>query len=358
MTTVEYAVTIMTVMGGNCAIKRKGKIIKLIADSEMNMTELGSRPKIQDGDVFITGKGSAFTVSSNPDSWKEYDKNKRQRSKYITLFPNSEAKVKIEVWKGHDNKSDQDLVCFNMIDVELAKGTFSVSYEGYDDELITPTATLKANDKALWCIDIQSNGSYIFKGFGAFEVKNRKTGKSYLAKNKFQEEVIVTGDSIYQKPITKMDTPPTGMITAPMGGMGIFKDSKEQAGKQADMAKNFGSIADQASVAMEMMKRMSPDQMAEMSKNMTPEQKKQFKEGMAQMKKMEASGKMDEMKKAMEIGKAHIEGMGSENLDKFRALSERGIDKAQGVSKQIEESINKVELPRQYGPLKSEFKVA
>jgi len=358
MPTVEYAVTIMTVMGKNCAIKRKGKTIKLIDDREMNMAELGSRPKIQDGDVFITGKGSAFTVSCNPDAWKEYDKNKRQRSKYITLYPNSEAKVKVEVWKGHDNKSDQDLVCSNMIDVELIKGTFSVSYEGCDDELITPTTALKANDKALWCIDIQSNGSYIFKGFGAFEVKNRKTGKTYLAKNKFQEEVIVTGDSIYQKPMTKMDTPPTGMITAPMGGMGIFKDSKEQAGKQTDMAKNFGSIADQASVAMEMMKRMNPDQMAEMSKNMTAEQKKQFKEGMENLKKMEKSGKMDEMKKAMEMGKAHLEGMGNENIDKFRALSEKGVDKAQGALKQLDEMINKIESPRHYGPLTSEFKVA
>jgi len=356
MVMVEYEVSIMTVMGKNCAIKRKGKTIKLIADSEMNMTELGSRPKIQDGDVFITGKGSAFTVSSNPDTWKEYDKNKRQRTKYITLFPNSEAKVKVEVWKGHDNKSDQDLVCSNMIDVELVKGTFSVSYEGCDDELMTPTAALKAKDSTAWCIDIQNNGSYIFKGFGAFEVKNRKTGKSYLAKNKFQEEVIVTGDSIYQKPVTKMDTAPAS--TVPLGGLALFKDSKEQAGKQADMAKNFGSIADQASVAMEMMKRMTPEQMAMMSKGMTEEQKKQFKESMAQFKKMEASGKMDEMKKAMEVGRAHIEAMGNENIDKFKALTEKGMDKMQGVTKQIEDMINKVESPRQYGPLTSEFKVA
>ncbi len=356
MVVVEYEIGIMTVMGSNCAIKRKGKTIKLIDDREMNMIELGSRPKILDGDVLITGKGSAFTVTCNPDVWKEYDKNKPQRTKFITLLPNSEAKLKVEVWKGRDNRTDQDLVCSNMIDVELVKGTFSVSYDGCDDELITPTAALKVKDSAALCIDIQSNAVYIFKGFGTFEVKNRKTGKSYLAKSKFQEEVIVTGDSIYQKPLTKMDTAPAGVV--PLGGTAVFKDSKEQTGKQADMAKNFGSIVDQASVAMEMMKRMTPEQMEMMSKNMTEEQKKQMKESMGQLKKMQSSGKIDEMQKAMEVGRAHIEAMGNENIDKLRALSEKGIDRAQGALKQIEDMINKVESPRQYGSLTSKFKVA
>jgi len=356
MVTVEYAISIMTVIGSNCTIKRKGKTIKLIDDREMNMAELGSRPKIENGDIFITGRGSAFTVYGSPDTWKEYDKNKPQRTKYITLYPNSEAKVKVEVWKGRDNRTDQDLVCSNMIDIELVKGTFSVSYEGCEDELITPTANLKAKESTALCVDIQSNASYIFKGFGAFEVKNRKTGKSYLAKNKFQEEIIVTGDSIYQKPLTKMDTAPAS--TVPLGGMGAFKDSKEQVGKQADMAKNFGSIADQASTAMEMMKRMTPEQIEMMSKNMTAEQKKQFKDNLAQFKKMEGSGKMNEMKKAMEVGRANMEGMGDENIAKFKELSERGMDKIQGATKNLEETINKMELPRQYGPLTSEFKVA
>ena len=358
MVMAEYSIRIVTVIGSNCAIKRKGKTIKLIDDREMTMAELGSRPKIENGDILMTGRGSAFTVSSSPDTWKEYDKNKLQRTKMITLFPNSEAKVKVEVWKGRDKKSDQDLVCSNLTDVELVKGTFNVSYEGCEEELTTPTAALKAKDKAVWCIDIQGNNSYIFKGLGAFEAKNKNTGKIYLAKSKFQEEVIVTGDSIYWKPLTKMDACPTGMIMTPIGGVGTYKDSKDQIGKQADMMKNFGSIADQASVAMEMMKRMTPEQMAMMSKGMTGEQKKQMEENMGQLKKMESSGKMDEMRKAMEIGRAHIEGMGNENIGKFKELSERGMDKLQGATQQIEEMINKVESPRQYGPLTSEFKVA
>jgi len=353
---IEYSVGVVTVIGDNCAIKRKGKLIKLTDDRESNLKDL-DRPKIQDGDVFIAGKGSAFTISSNPDPWKPYDKNKRQRTKFFTLYPGSELKVGVDTWRGKDT-ADQSIVCTNITNAELSKGMIVVSSDGCDDDpIVTPVATVIPKGNTTVCIDLQPSALYVFKGMGSFETKS-KSGKSYLAKGKFQEEVIVTGGSIYLKPLTKMDASPVGPIIAPIGGRGIYKDSKEMAAKQTETMQNMGSIMDQASVAMEMMKRLSPEQVAAMSGGMTAEQKKQFAEGMEQFKKMQKSGKLDEAQKAMAIGRAQIEGMGQDNIAKFQDLSMRGIDRAKEASKDLDELVRKAEGPRNYAPVTAEFKVA
>ena len=355
---VDYPIGIVTVIGGNCAIRRKGKALKLTDDRETDTMDLGKRPEIQDGDILVAGKKSAFTVSSNPDAWKPYDKKNPQRTKMMTILPNSEARVKAEVWKGRDERSDQDIVSSHITELELVKGSFLVSFTGVAEGIITPTAIITPKGEFAGLMDIHSSGLYVFKGFGSFEAKNRKTGKVFLEKGKFQDEVIVTGDAIYRKPLTKMDPSPMGMMLTPIGGIGEYKDSKEMAGKQANAMQNFGSTADQVSVGMELMKRLTPEQIAAMGGGMTPEQQKKLAEGMAQLKKMQQSGKLDEAMKAMEIGRAHMEGMGKDNIAKLQNLQERNADKIKEATKGIEKNIMKAESPREYGPLLSEFKVA
>ncbi len=364
--TKDGDVSIMSVWGNNCSIKRKsGKTEKIIEDMQLNLADTLKRPKIQDGDTLLTGPDSMFTITSSYNKGRDNPSDKWQDSAFVslTLLPKSEAKVSVESWDKKDVKANKRVIGQAISGVEMLKGSFTANFDKCEAGLRTPTADIKFIESSGGAFDISGgNTLYFFRTrAGRIEVTNRRTKKTYMSKSKFQEEIIVAGDTIYRKPLTQMDENPMPMFVAAPGGM--YKDSEEMIDKQMDAMKNM-NFNDVLS-GINMFTQMSPEDIEKMGKmaGMTQEQMSDMRESSKMMKKDDFT---EGLGKAIAQMRGYTEGMGEQGMKEFIELQKRGTkdlrDRIEGRSEDhnidIPMMLAKVQSPRKYAPLEAKFRVA
>jgi len=333
-------------------------------------------PKLENGDIVIAGPDTTISITSSYNTGKDkpIEGMKARASKSLTLYANSEAKISgIERWDRKDNKT-QTQYCGEMIKtIEVLKGTFACSYSRTDDDLLTPVAIISflgegasgtfdfyQDNLYCWPIASESIGSK-----GGVKFTNRFTKKSYQPKLSVSEEVIVTKDAIFRKPMTKMDEFPTmKKIMGPMLAMTEYMmPSPETFQNQVKHLKEMPKIAAQGMAGLEMMKNMSPEDlerlMMQAGQKVSPEQIKQIKEGQARLKEMEKNGMLGEMKKSMAMMKGYSESLGDSGIESTMNVQSEAYKKASQKFDEMRQEIKKADAkPKNYGPLTAEFKVA
>ncbi|MCC7570862.1 hypothetical protein KO465_05975 [Candidatus Micrarchaeota archaeon] len=335
-------------------------------------------PKVEDGDIIRTGPGSTARIYSsyNPDKG-----NSKQGSSSVTksLFigPNSEAAIcGVESWNRIDKKSKTRYYGESLKRFEVNKGFFCGGYSNCDEFIKTPVAVIRFSGPGGWGVFDLYNGALYssphgtesFGKKGTVEYTTLKTKKSYTAKSNTPEEIIVSGGSIFRKGLTKMDP--------------IFNNLNfqlalimENTSSQFDPSmieenikgmKDSGANLESAMSSMEMLKNMAPEDFERIAKmavekggaNITPEMLAKMKMIPAMMKDMEKKGALEQMKKATAMSKAHVEGIGEENIDKLAGLYGDSQRKYNEYLDELSKTMKILEKPREYGPLTSEFKVA
>jgi hypothetical protein len=390
----------ITASGENAVIVRKGKKIKIPSVEVQSkliegVQKGGDRakldaytkeyPKLEDGDTILCGSKTIVKITTDYNKGKEkpIDDWKSRASKSVDMGPNSELTVSgFESWDetDKDKKRNHGELIKN---IELKKGFFSASYSNTDDELITPTATIKflGSGGTNGLFDVYDNVLYSNAGGEkGVEYTNRQTKGSYIAKSGTGGEIIVNRDGIYKKGILKMDD-----IFSPMNGIGIntyfagtlYKAIPEMDEKTvADSYKNIPNVMQQAAGAFEMYGQMTPEDLERLMKmgeekggaKVTPEMMQQMKELPEAMKAMQKSGMMDQMKKAMAMSKGMMEGLGDKGMDQLVKMQTKGMKQAkeqQGQLSQVYSAEGKtsdvgslLESPRTYKPLTDAKKVA
>jgi hypothetical protein len=390
----------ITASGENAVIVRKGKKIKIPSVEVQakliegvqkggDRTKLDAYtkdyPKLEDGDAVVCGSKTTAKITSDYNKGKEkpIDDWKSRASKSVDMGPNSELAVSgFESWDetDKDKKRNHGELIKN---IELKKGFFLVSYSNTDDELITPTATIKflGDGGTSGSFDVYENILYSNAGGEkGVEYTNRQTKGSYVAKSTTGGEIIVDRNGIYKKGILKMDD-----IFSPMNTIGVnsyfsgtlYKAIPEMdAGQMAASYKNIPNVMQQAAGAFEMFGQMTPEDLERLMKmgeekggaKVTPEMMQQMKELPEAMKAMQKAGFTDQMKKAMAMSKGMMEGLGDKGIDQMVKMQTKGMKKAKEAQGQLSQVYSAegassdvgslLESPRRYKPLTDAKKVA
>jgi hypothetical protein len=378
--------------GDNGLIKRKGGAKVKIPSSVMAaklMEEAGRTqdyekmrkfnedfPKIMEGDTLISGAKTLVQLHNNYNKGRDRPSEdwKASESKSMTLFPNSEAKVSgLEGWDRLDRGSNKRYHGEMFRTVEVTEGLFHCSYSRCEDGLLTPPAEIRFHGPGgQGLFDIQGDvlycsplGSSSVGEEGTVEFTNRRSKRSYIAKGGMQE-IIVSGNVIYRKPVTKMDAflqamgmqAPTAAALAKMAPAMM-----PMGGAQKDVMKNAGKNMEQAVAGLEMFKKMTPEDIERMAKmggvTLTPEQLKQIRELPAMVKQMEQEGVTEKMKKAAAIGRGFSAGIGEAGVERMAKMQ---AEDAPGNKKAMEANLTAIlegaAAPRNYAPLEAKFKVA
>lgn len=387
--------------GENAFIVRNGKKIKIpSAEIEAELIEEFQKtrdadkldkfkkeyPKLMDGDTVICGKKTVVSIYNSYNKGKEnpVDDYKSSASKRVDMGPNSEVQVSgLEKWDKSDEKAKKRWHGELIMNIELIKGFFDVSYSHTDDVLVTPVASIKFIFDGGGFFDVYEDKVYSSVrqstsiGAGGVEYTNRRTKKSFTAKSSMPEEIIVTKDAIYRKGMLQMDT----IFQNPLQLLGYFQskpyasiplpDEKALSEQYKNMPKNMEQVLG----GIDMLKQMSPDDLARLMKmgeahgaKVDPEMMKKIQGIPEAFKAMETEGTMAEMKKAMTMSKGLLEGLGDKGIERFARAQTEGLEKmkksmgqplqavtAEGKTIDIESLL---ESPRKYKPLTDAKKVA
>ena len=338
-------------------------------------------PELVNDDTVSCGKGTYVRIYNtyNKGKDKPVDDYKFRASKSVDMVPSSELQVSgIERWDKTDAKTKERHHGGLIKNIELKKGFFQVSYSHTEDILVTPVALIKFIFDGGGFFDVYKDIVYSAPrsstsiGAGGTEYTNRLTKKAFTAKSNTFEEIIVTRDGIYRRGLTKMDelflNPvqlglffqnmvykmiPTGMI-----------DEKTMAKQYKNMPKTM----EQALGGLEMMKQMSPEDLARLMKmsgqELTPEMMEKIKEIPEMLNMMEKRGTTKEMKRAMAMGKGFLGGLGDKGIERLAKTQKKAIGKlkkqtelpvqavtAEGKAIDAESFFNS---PRKYKPLTKE----
>jgi hypothetical protein len=372
LTAITGSINLMAVYG-NVFIKRSGKVILVIPDEQISLGKEGEeRPKLQDGDVISVGQRSLLQISSTYDIGKT---SKTDITKDIMLFmlPGSEVQVvKTEEWDKTDKEKDVRCLGTAIIKVELLKGIFNICSRF--NEVETPTAIIKpmgiekpvriigqeGSGEMACIIEITQDGTTYVLNTTAKKTEfiNKNTGRSVKREPKFIEEMIITRDSIYRKPVSQIDERMSllnGLVmelakmpTAMAYGK---KGTEDMAEKMVESMKTFGPRTEQMQMAFNIWKSMSSSDAAKYG--ITPEQVKEMQKAMEMMEK---EGFMEHMAKAAK----DIEKLGKEHgIAKFGAQMKIMQDKQKEFLKMdMPELFKKLETLPKYLPIESKFRVA
>ncbi|MBU4124287.1 MAG: hypothetical protein KKI14_02385 [Nanoarchaeota archaeon] len=364
----------ITAFGEDAFIVRKSRKIKITSEE-----------KLKDGDTIACGSKTVISidVSYNKGKDKPIDDYKSRESKTVYMGPNSELQVSgFEEWDKTDKEGQRhhgELIR----NIELKKGFFHVSYSHCENVLKTSVASIKFIFSGGGFFDVCNDSVYSSTipstsvGAGGIEYTNKLTRRTFIAKSSIGEEIIVTRDGIYKKPITKMDDIFQNSIQL----LGYFTGKMHQAlptmdpKKMAEQYKNMPKQMEEGLGGIEMMKNMSPKDIERMMKmaeshgaKLSAEQMKMMKELPEKLKALEKSGKMTQMKKGMAMSKGMLEGLGDKGTDRFAKMQTEGMEKMKkmsGLPVKITTSDGKttdietlLESPRRYKPLTDAKKVA
>ncbi|MFA5934296.1 MAG: hypothetical protein WC827_00185 [Candidatus Paceibacterota bacterium] len=346
-------------------------------------------PKLMEGDTLLSGSKTIIRVASDFNVGKEkpIEGYKNNSSKVVSMAPNSEMIVGgFESWDKTDKSKKRNYG--EMIkNIELVKGFFSVSFSNTDDILVTPMADIKFLGFGGFggVFDVYDNILYSNAGGEkGVEYTNKKTKTTYLAKSSLPQEIIVNGSGIYKKGILSADD-----LFSTSSGLGLisyFSKVLTNSAPEIDpkkMAESYKKIPDvmsQTLGSIEMLSKMTPEDMERMMKmseehgeKIDPEMKKKMREQMKElpeaMKEMQKAGYMDQMQKAMAMSKGMMEGLGDAGIDKLAKASSGAIKQVKETHEQLSkiyigEEGKSVDLssflesPRKYKPLTDAKKVA
>ncbi|MFH1285297.1 MAG: hypothetical protein ABIH99_01820 [Candidatus Micrarchaeota archaeon] len=338
-------------------------------------------PHLIDGDTIICGKETKVRLYNNYNNGKEkpIDDYKASASKSIDLLPGSELQVSgIEQWDKTDPKTKERHHGELIKNITLKKGFFQVSYSHTDDILATPVASIKFIFDGGGFFDVYDDIVYSAPrsstsiGAGGTEYTNKLTKKSFIAKSSMFEEIIVTRDGIYRRGLTQMDDIFLNSVQLTMFFQNITRKMMPSASMDpkalAEQYKDMPKTMEQTLGGLEMMKSMSPDDLARLmsmgGQKPTPEMMEKIKELPEMLKMMEQKGAMKQMKQAMAMGKGMMEGLGNEGIERMVRAQSKGFEQ---VKKQTEQSLKvttadgkSIDLdsffnsPRKYKPLSKE----
>jgi len=325
-------------------------------------------PKIMEGDTVISGENTLISVRSSYNIGKDkpLDGMKSSASKSIYLGPNSEVKLGgIEKWSREDKNTEKKYVGELLRTIEVKKvGLFFCSYSNCEDELLTPTAliqfiglggsiTCDYYNGALYCVTTGSEG---IGEKGSIKFTNKNTKKSFTSTT--LQEVIITNDSIYRKGFAKMDE--IDYLSGPQIGMHSMKDWIEPMTETMDYGKVANNTAE-AFANMEMLRQMDPKDLVKLAKQggASKEQLKQLEQLPQMMKMMDKEMPIDKLMTAAATQKAFYQGMGEQGLANMASVHKEANKKLVGhIDNVLKDFMDKSKKPRNYGPLKNEFKVA
>jgi hypothetical protein len=338
-------------------------------------------PKLMEGDTVVCGKETSIRIYNNYNKGKDkpVDDYKFSASKSVGLVPGSELQVSgIELWDKTDAKTKERHHGELIKNIELKKGFFSVSYAHTEDDLITPIALIKFIFDGSGFFDVYDDIVYSAPmastsiGAGGVEYTNKLNKKSFTAKSKTFEEIIVTRDGIYRRGLTQMDD----IFINPVQLNLFFQNQMHKMiptnvmdeKTMAEQYKNMPKTMEQVLGGIETMKNMSPKDLERMMKmgeahgaKVTPEMMAQMKEAPKMLKMMEEKGYTEKMKKAMAMGTGMLEGLGPGGIERFTRAQTKTIEKMKNQAEQPVQTVTSegktinidsfFNSPRKYKPL-------
>lgn len=346
------------IAGKNALIKRKNKIIPITSSSAKN--------KLIEGDTLITGKKTKIHLSINYDRGKDIsNKDYKDRiSKSIFMGPNSELQLTgFDKWDIIDKKTNERKYGELIKNIYLKKGFFHVSYYNTEDPIETPVASIIFNGSASGFFDVYEDKLYSCpQSEKGVKYTNLKTKKSFLAKANTPEEIIITNDSIYRRGFVNMDEIFQNNVQLLISLQGALSETTPKLDTEimSKQMKSVGNVMEQSTSGLEVLKQMNPEDIERLMKmggqEITPEMKEKLKEIPLLMKKMEEEGITEKIKKSSAMMKGYMEGMGSENMDKYLKISEKANKQKNIEINKITKNVDKfLDNPRKYKPLTKEF---
>jgi hypothetical protein len=344
------------VRGKNASIKRKNKIIPLPLP-EINLIE---------NDILITGEKTKIylEIVYNKGKDKPNKDYKDRISKTIFMGPNSELELtEFEKWDVLDKKTHERKYGESIKNIQLKKGFFHVSYSNTNDPIITPVASIIFNGSSSGFFDVFEDKLYSSpQGSKGVEYTHLKTKKTFLAKGNTPEEIIITNDGIYRKSYVNMDEifQNKVQILVSLQDMLSGDAPKVDSKTMEDQMKNAENVFEQSVSGFETLKQMKPEDFERIMKmsgqEMTPEMKEKFKEIPLLLEKMKNMNMDEQMKKSSAMMKGYVEGMGSENIEKYVNINEKMSEKrSKDIDKIVKDVEKLLEEPREYKPLTKEF---
>jgi|GEM_PF-1217268 len=194
MGVVECGGVDYTTYYGDITLKRKSSTLKF--GKPKNYDEeaaLKQKQKIADGDSIVTGKKSFITITGQTQD--------RRLMQMITIFPESEAKLKTKDWEAADGKEKRRGVAIAAM--EFSKGTFIVYPAGakLDIPLVQVEHTDKKRDMRL-IIDVLPQMTVILPG-SRMLVTAESRSKPYETWPAFgsmgMTELMVTPSGMYER---------------------------------------------------------------------------------------------------------------------------------------------------------------
>jgi len=192
MGVVEYGGVDYTTYYGDVTLKRKSGTIKF--GKPKNYDEafaLKAKQKIADGDSIVTGKKSFITITGSTQD--------RRLMQMISIFPESEAKIKTKEWEAADGKEKRHGVAIAAI--EFSKGTFIVYPAGakLDLPLVQVEHIDKKRDMRL-IIDILPGMTVILPGSRMQVTAGGKPHETWPAYGSMgMTELMVTPSGMYER---------------------------------------------------------------------------------------------------------------------------------------------------------------
>jgi len=192
MGVVECGGVDYTTYYGDITLKRKSGTIKF--GKPKNYDEefaLKAKQKIADGDTIATGKKSFITIAGSTQD--------RRLTQMITIFPESEAKLRTKAWEAPDGKDKRQGTAITAI--EFSKGTFIVYPAGakLDIPLVQVEHIDKKRDMKL-IIDILPGMTVILPGSRMQVTAGGKPHETWPAFGSMgMTELMVTPSGMYEK---------------------------------------------------------------------------------------------------------------------------------------------------------------
>jgi len=348
--------------GNNGFIKRKNKEIPLTS-LEFNKIEL------QNNDTVISGSKTKICVSTEYDKENTLIKTYKERTSMkiprvsiqIFMGPNSEIKVNnIENWEKNENH--ERMYGRSIGNIKLIKGFFSISLSNIKEPILTPVCSIYSESSVSIMLDVLEDKVYASQiGSEKVSFTNLKTKKSFLAKSKMPEEIIITKDTIYRKGMTHLDNIFNQKLAIFMALQQSIKSNIKidvEKLKKQTMEDTFD--INESLAGLEAMKNMTGEDLKRLMKmsgqKLTPEMEKKLDEVPIMKKKMEELNMSEEIKKNMALMKGYKEKMNKETTNKYldmvHDVNLKADEKTKKFTKEIELMLEK---PRKYDPLTKEF---
>jgi len=279
-------------LGNNAVIKSKGKIIKLLSNENIKISESESRVLL-DNDYVVIGAGTFAVLGDSTQYPDPYT--------MITVLPNSEFKVSIKPWEHVDNKNDERTTGFKITKIELLKGIFKI-----DTGAVVKAANVEfIFPKGKGTVKIEIVGNSLYIGGNNLKISGSFT-KTPLNVTQFSEYIIV-GSDFYKKSMLAMNEENMMderfiaidsvlmKVVSSASDISQYKDSGKMFETMDKNAESFNpdAIAKNFDTAM----NMNPEMLKGM--NLSPEQVTQMTEGLSHLKKIMTPDKMSEIKNAL-----------------------------------------------------------